>query len=94
VVVFDDVERDVRSIRLARWGRVVAAEDVVPWRVVDAGGWPVEAIERFLRDFVVTADDQHYIIDLNPNGQWGWIQEATRLPIAAAIAAELFGEDL
>jgi ATP-grasp ribosomal peptide maturase len=45
-------------------------------------------------DFVVTADDQHYFVDLNPNGQWGWIQEATGLPIAAAIADELAGEDL
>lgn len=45
-------------------------------------------------DFVVTADDQHYFIDLNPNGQWGWIQEATGLPIAATIAAHLTGEDL
>jgi ATP-grasp ribosomal peptide maturase len=44
-------------------------------------------------DFVVTADDQHYFIDLNPNGQWSWIQEATGLPIAAAIAAHLTGED-
>ncbi|MGH4023862.1 MAG: ATP-grasp ribosomal peptide maturase [Pseudonocardiaceae bacterium] len=45
-------------------------------------------------DFVVTADDQHYFVDLNPSGQWGWIQEATGLPIAAAIAAELAGGDL
>lgn len=44
-------------------------------------------------DFLVDADDQHAFIDLNPNGQWGWIQEATGLPIAAAIAAELLGED-
>jgi ATP-grasp ribosomal peptide maturase len=44
-------------------------------------------------DFVVTADDQHYFVDLNPSGQWGWIQEATGLPIAAAIAAELAGQD-
>lgn len=42
-------------------------------------------------DFVVTADDQHYFVDLNPSGQWGWIQEATGLPIAAALAAELAG---
>lgn len=50
--VFDDVERDVRSIQLVRWGRVVAGEGVLPWRVVGADGRAVEAIERFLRDFV------------------------------------------
>jgi ATP-grasp ribosomal peptide maturase len=44
-------------------------------------------------DFVVTADGQHYFVDLNPNGQFGWIQEAAGLPIAAAIAAHLTGED-
>lgn len=45
-------------------------------------------------DFVVTADDQHLFVGLNPSGQWGWIQEATGLPIAAAIAAQLAGNDL
>jgi ATP-grasp ribosomal peptide maturase len=45
-------------------------------------------------DLVVTADDQHYFVDLNPSGQWGWIAEATGLPIAAAIAARLAGEQL
>jgi ATP-grasp ribosomal peptide maturase len=43
-------------------------------------------------DFVVTADEQHYFVDLNPSGQWGWIQEVTGLPIAAAIANHLAGE--
>ncbi|WP_235922235.1 hypothetical protein [Lentzea tibetensis] len=37
-------------------------------------------------DFVVTADDRYYFVDLNPAGQWGWIEAATGLPIAAAIA--------
>jgi ATP-grasp ribosomal peptide maturase len=44
-------------------------------------------------DFVVTAGELHYLVDLNPSGQWGWIQEATGLPIAAAIAAQLTGDD-
>jgi ATP-grasp ribosomal peptide maturase len=45
-------------------------------------------------DFLVTADDRYYFVDLNPSGQWGWIAEATGLPIAAAIAAHLAGEQL
>lgn len=45
-------------------------------------------------DFVVTADGEHHFVDLNPSGQWGWIQEATGLPIAAALAAHLTGEPL
>ena len=46
------VERDLASIRLPQWGRVVAAEGVVPWLVVDPAGDAVEPIQRFLRDFV------------------------------------------
>ena len=45
-------DRDLASIRLPRWGRVVAAAGVVPWLVVDDAGLPVEPIHRFLRDFL------------------------------------------
>ena len=45
-------------------------------------------------DFLVGPDGRHVFVDLNPNGQWGWIQDATGLPIAAALATELLGEDL
>lgn len=37
-------------------------------------------------DFVVTPEERYYFVDLNPNGEWGWIQEETGLPIAAAVA--------
>jgi integrase/recombinase XerD len=50
--VFDHVDREVRSIRLPRWGRVVPTDDIVPWLVVDPGGEPVEPIRRFLLDFI------------------------------------------
>jgi integrase/recombinase XerD len=45
-------ERELGSLRLPRWGCVVAAVGIVPWQVVDPAGRPVEPIERFLRDFV------------------------------------------
>lgn len=48
----DEVPRDLQLIRLARWGRVVPVEGVVPYMVVDLEGRPVEPIRRFLRDFV------------------------------------------
>ncbi|TQC42989.1 site-specific integrase [Rhodococcus sp. WS4] len=50
--MFDEVERDVGVIQLPRWGRVVPAEGVVPWLVVDPDGVPVEPVRRFLTDFV------------------------------------------
>lgn len=40
-------------------------------------------------DFVVTPDETWTFLEANPNGQWGWIQDATGLPIAAAIADAL-----
>jgi ATP-grasp ribosomal peptide maturase len=42
-------------------------------------------------DFVVRPDGGWYFLDLNPNGQWGWIEHHTGLPICAAIADALTG---
>lgn len=40
-------------------------------------------------DFVVTPDDEWIALECNPEGQWGWIEEDTGLPIADAIARYL-----
>jgi len=37
-------------------------------------------------DFIVDTDERYYFVDLNPNGEWGWIEKAVGLPIAAAVA--------
>lgn len=50
--MFEDVDRDVGSIRLPQWGRVVSVAGAVPWLVVDPDGVPVEPVRRFLVDFV------------------------------------------
>lgn len=50
--MFDQVDRDIASIRLPKWGKVIPAEGVVPWLVVDDDGAAVEPIRRFLTDFV------------------------------------------
>jgi integrase/recombinase XerD len=50
--LFDGVDRDVGSIEIPRWGRVVRADGTVPWLVVDPDGVAVEPIRRFLLDFV------------------------------------------
>ncbi len=44
-------------------------------------------------DFVVTPDDRWIFLEINPNGQWAWIQDATGLPIAASIADALTREN-
>jgi len=40
-------------------------------------------------DLIVTPKGETVFLELNPNGQWGWIEELTGLPIANAIARHL-----
>ncbi len=40
-------------------------------------------------DLILTPKGQYVFVEINPNGQWGWIEELTGLPLAAAIAEEL-----
>jgi hypothetical protein len=44
-------------------------------------------------DLIVRPDGEVVFLEMNPNGQWGWIQELTGLPIARAIADLLSGRD-
>lgn len=41
-------------------------------------------------DLLVDSHGRHWFCELNPNGEWGWLQ-AAGLPIADALAAELAG---
>jgi integrase/recombinase XerD len=50
-MIFDELDRDLRSLRLSDWGRVRPADGPVPFVVVDGDGRPVAPIGRFLRDF-------------------------------------------
>lgn len=40
-------------------------------------------------DFVLDPEGQLWFLEINPNGQWAWIETRTGHPIAAAIVAEL-----
>jgi glutathione synthase/RimK-type ligase-like ATP-grasp enzyme len=40
-------------------------------------------------DFVIDQHGEYYFLELNPNGQWLWVEEITGLPIAEALAQEL-----
>lgn len=37
-------------------------------------------------DLLVDADGRHHFLEMNPAGEWGWMQAACDLPIAQAIA--------
>lgn len=74
--------------------------DAVSYDVVETPPAVRDAVCRMLAglelrfaamDFAVTADGTWYFLDLNPNGQWAWIEHATGLPICAAIADALAG---
>jgi glutathione synthase/RimK-type ligase-like ATP-grasp enzyme len=40
-------------------------------------------------DLVLGRDGRHWFLEINPNGQWAWIESRTAQPIAAAIVEEL-----
>jgi ATP-grasp ribosomal peptide maturase len=37
-------------------------------------------------DFALDVDNRHWFLECNPNGQWLWLEGATGLPMAAAMA--------
>lgn len=51
----------------------------------------VELMRRFglvfgALDFVITPAGEWRFLEINPNGQWGWIEAVTGLPISTALA--------
>jgi ATP-grasp ribosomal peptide maturase len=55
-------------------------------RMLDQLGLPFGAF-----DFIVTPSDEWKFLEVNPNGQWGFVEQATGLPITAAICDHLEG---
>jgi hypothetical protein len=45
-------------------------------------------------DFVVTPEGEWVFLEVNPNGQWGWIEDRTGLPITSAMVDLLTGENV
>ena len=72
--------------------------DACRYKIVDTPvevAGPVRRLMALLRlrcaalDFAVDQAGRWWFLEVNPNGQWLWIEHATGLPIAAAIAAAL-----
>ncbi len=42
-------------------------------------------------DFIVTPEGRHVFLEVNPAGEWFWLQESPGLPIAEALADVLVG---
>ena len=72
----------------------VEGEDV-EYEVYDLPERVQAALHRLMRSFeinfasidlIVTPDGEFVFLDLNPNGQWLWLQEELGLPLVAAMA--------
>lgn len=37
-------------------------------------------------DMILTPKNEYVFLEVNPNGQWGWIEELTKMPISSALA--------
>ncbi|MDD4762036.1 MAG: hypothetical protein PHZ25_03390 [Candidatus Pacebacteria bacterium] len=37
-------------------------------------------------DMIITPEDKYVFLEINPNGQFGWIEEITKMPISEALA--------
>lgn len=40
-------------------------------------------------DLIADREGRHWFLEINPNGQWAWIEHRTSLPLASAIVDEL-----
>jgi glutathione synthase/RimK-type ligase-like ATP-grasp enzyme len=43
-------------------------------------------------DLILTPAGEYVFLEINPNGQFGWIEDRTGLPIGAALCDELLGD--
>jgi ATP-grasp ribosomal peptide maturase len=75
--------------------------DTISYAVTQAPEHVQDGVRRMLQalglrfaaaDFAITPAGEWYFLDLNPNGQWAWIEQETGLPICAAIANALAGD--
>jgi integrase/recombinase XerD len=48
----ENVKRDLGTILVSRWGRVVPSDGPVPWTVVSNDGIEVDVVQQYLQKFV------------------------------------------
>ncbi|MEU6442236.1 ATP-grasp ribosomal peptide maturase [Streptomyces sp. NPDC047046] len=90
------VGRRVFAVRidsgLLDWRRDYSA---LMYSVIDLPPALASALRNFLErcglesgsfDLALDAEDRFQFLELNPNGQWGWLEHATGLPLSAALA--------
>lgn len=96
------VGRQVFAVRITSglldWRKDYSA---LSYETVDLPGAIEKALLAYLDHYALAsgsfdfAEDHHgdlWWLELNPNGQWGWLEPHTGLPMSAAFAALLAGE--
>lgn len=100
IVVEDDILAGAIDTRESKTGQIdwrIAEEDI-PWQHESLPKSLETKIQSFMKrlglaygaiDFIVTPDDRYIFLEVNPAGEWGWLQRDLDLPIASAIATNL-----
>jgi glutathione synthase/RimK-type ligase-like ATP-grasp enzyme len=77
------------------WRAGAVADDDVEYEAYDLPVRVQAALHRLMRafeirfasiDLIVTPDGEFVFLDLNPNGQWLWLEEELGLPLVAGMA--------
>ena len=75
--------------------------DSLDYELVEVPGDVAAGLRAYLKaaelafaafDLVRTTAGEHYFLEANANGEWGWLTDALELPIATAIADLLLSE--
>lgn len=83
------------------WRAGAVEEEEIRWEVSDLPEGVQAGLHRLMRSFdinfasidlIVTPDGDHVFLDLNPNGQWLWLEEELGLPLVAGMADLLTSE--
>lgn len=72
--------------------------DALTYQVIEPPADVVQGVKNLMStlglrfgalDFLVTRTGEWYFLEINPNGQWAWIEQETGLAISSAIADAL-----
>jgi len=83
------------------WRAGAVEDEEIRWEVSDLPEGVQAALHRLMRSFdinfasidlIVTPDGDFVFLDLNPNGQWLWLEEELGLPLVAGMADLLTSE--
>lgn len=78
------------------WRRLSPPARFAPAELPGAvGDWCRDLVRRLQLRFgaidLIESEGEYFFLEINPNGEWGWLQKTCELPIAEALADALTG---